>query len=105
VSGSRSRGSGVLARGELGDLVGDVVLVRHLGDGVVAAEQFHHLAGAVAGGIHDDLAVDGVLLAVLGAAGDRPVVVGVLLQPDDALVAANAPTHVAGSRGKCLRDL
>ena len=90
---------------QFGDLVGDVVLVRHLGDGMVTAEQLHHLAGAVAGGVDDDLAVDGVLLAVLGAAGHRPVMVGVLLQADHAFVAADAPAHVAGAGGQGLGDL
>ena len=106
MSGSRSSGSGVSRRGELGDLFGHVVLVRHVGDRQVPTDQRHHLAGAIAGGVDHDLAVDGVLVAPSAV---REVTVhewfGMLHQADDALEAADARAHRPRRACQRLRDL
>ena len=96
---------GELAGREFGDLLGDVVLVRHLGDRVMTAEERHHLAGAVAGGVDDVLAVHDVLGAVGCARGDRPMAVRMLHEADDALETAHARAQRAGGAGEGLRDL
>ena len=56
-----------LAGREFSNFVGDVVLVRHVCNRQVATDQAHHLTGAIAGGVDDDFAFDGVLVAVSGA--------------------------------------
>ena len=91
-------------RGELGDLLGDEVLVRHRHDRQVAAEERHDLAGAVAGGVDHDLAL-GAGLGVRGARGDDPSAVGALLETDHALGAADARAHRAGAARHRLRHL
>ena len=102
VTQQRQRGS---ARRELGDLFGDVVLVRHVRDRQVAADQAHHLAGAIAGRVDDYLAVDDVLLASGCARCDRPRVVRVLHQADDSLEAADTSAHRSRSARQRLCDL
>ena len=72
---------------------------------MVPPDEGHHLAGAVAGGVDDVLAVDGVGVAVLGARGDGPVLIRMLRQADDALEAADAGTQRASGAGHRLRDL
>ena len=74
-------------------------------DGQVTGDQAHHLAGAIARRIDDDLTVDDVFIAIRGARGDGPRVVRVLHEADHSLESAHARAESAGGACHCVRDL
>ncbi|NBY12732.1 MAG: hypothetical protein EBQ75_07565 [Actinobacteria bacterium] len=85
---------------EFGDLFGDQVLVRHRHDRQVATDECHHFTSSITGRVEHDLAFD------LGLVGrHRPLVVGVLLECGDALVASHARAHLACGCGHRRSDL
>ena len=97
---ANQRQAGGPARDQLGDVLGDQVLVGERHDRQVLAEHGGHLAAAIARRIDHVLALDRSFRGV-----DAPAAVGQLPQGSDASVPADAGAEIARALGERLRQL